>query len=300
MAGFDEFESFLETWEPSERLKHATLSQNINDPYAVKRLFDDCNGSAAVERTKFASGTKIMVNDELAARAFDFFKEKHAGWSDQFKDYVLSKEVPLHKYNVFVKSFASLWVDGRKRRQNSPEMQAIKVSIRDLDCHRYPNHAGKWVVNSVDNSVTPLFTIEEMGVIFDANNGLIEALLPDYIDCLGKDGPEALSELYVRRGVCMPCVPKMRRELNYLSSYSLALGPVEQFAQTYTSSTKRNGNPSIFSAPISAVQHRVVAFAPFIEGMDLAQLEFVVAPSVEETSLQDDGMHGEIREFSFL
>ncbi len=43
-----------------------------------------------------------------------------------------------------------------------------------------------------------------------------------------------------------------------------------------------------------------MAFAPFVDGMDLSQLEFVVAPLVERTPLRDHGEHGGIREFSFL
>ncbi|MGY8684959.1 hypothetical protein Q2941_45535 [Bradyrhizobium sp. UFLA05-153] len=64
-------------------------------------------------------------------------------------------------------------------------MRAIKVSIRNLDRLRYPIRPGKWVITPVDDSVSPFFTEDEMGVILDANNGLIEGLLPDYIDCLG-------------------------------------------------------------------------------------------------------------------
>ncbi len=299
MADFDEYDLFLQTWVPGERLIHASLSQNINDPYSRKRLLDDSTGTAPVKRVQFAAGQKVMADDELAARAFDFFQARHSKWAGHFRDYVLSSDVPETKFNAFVASFADLWVDGKSRRQDSELMRAIKVSIRNLDRLRYPNHAGKWVINPVDDGVSPFFTEDEMGVIFDANTGLIEGLLPDYIDCLGDEGPGSLGDLYVRRGVRMPHIDGLRRELHYLSSYSLALGPVEQFAQTWTPATKDAGIPSIFSAPISAIQHRVVAFAPFIDGMDLAQLEFVVAPPVEETSLRDDGLHGGIREFSF-
>lgn len=299
MADFDEYDLFLENWKPDERLIHASLPQNINDPYSRKRFLGDGTGSANVERTRFVDGQKVMADDELAARAFDFFKDRHTAWAAHFRDYVLSHDVSEHKFNIFVRSFAEQWVDGRSRRQDSEEMRAIKVSIRNLDRLRFPTQVDKWVVNPIDDSVAPFFTEREMDVIFNANIGLIEALLPDYIDCLGDEGPESLGDLYVRRGVLMPNIDILRRELHYLSSYSLALGPVEQFAQTWTPATKDCGIPSIFSAPISAIQHRVVAFAPFIEGMDLAQLEFVVAPPVEDTLLQDDGQHGGIHEFSF-
>jgi hypothetical protein len=295
----DEYDLFLQTWEPGERLVHASLSQNINDPFSRKRLLDDSTGSAPVARTPYSQGQKAMASEELIARAYDFFQDRHAKWAAEFKDYVLDRNVREDTFDTFVTSFAKLWVDGRKRRQDSVEMRAIKASIRDFDqlCHHH--HAGRFVINPIDDAVPPLFTPAEMAAIFEANNGLIEAFLPDYVDHLGEEGPGSLSDLYVRRGVYMPATDLVRRELHYLSSYSLTLGPVEQFAQTWTRTTRDVGEPSIFSAPLPAIQHRVVAFAPFIEGMDLSQLELVVAPPIEEMPLQDDGVHGGIHEFSF-
>ncbi|WP_150117619.1 hypothetical protein [Microvirga vignae] len=208
--------------------------------------------------------------------------------------------MPEDKFNAFVTSFATLWIDGRTRRQDSGEMRAIKkASIRDFDQLCHPAHAGRFVINPVDNGVPPLFTPTEMAAIFEANNGLIEALLPDYIDHLGDEGTGSLDDLYVRRGVYMAAVDTVRRELHYLSSYSLTVGPVEQFVQTWTPATRDTGEPSIISAPLPAIQHRVVAFAPFIQSMDLSQLKFVVAPPVEEIPLQGDGIHGGIHEFTF-
>lgn len=295
----DEYDVFLESWEPGDRLRHATLPQNINDPFIRKRLFDDSTGRAPVERTPFAPGLKIMATDELVVRAYDFFQGRQADWAEQFRDYVLSKGMSAQKLDTFVTSFAQSWVDGKKRRQYSPEMLAIKASIRDFDRICHPAYAGRFVLNPVDAGVAPLLNPTEMAAIFEANRGLIDAFMPDYIDHLGNDGPGALDEVYVRRGVYMPSINAVRRELHHLSSYSLALGPVEQFAQTWTTATRDNGVPSIFSAPLAAIQDRVVAFAPFIAGMDLSQLEFVVAPPIEKMKLRDDGVHGEVHEFSF-
>lgn len=179
-------------------------------------------------------------------------------------------------------------------------MLAIKASIRDYDrlCH---SGARQFVTNEVDDGVPALLTPAEMRAIFEANSGLIDAFMPDYVDYLGRDGPGCLDDLYVRRGVYMPSVvaAEFRRELHYLSSYSLTVGPVEQFARTWTPVTRDNGTPTIFSAPLPAIQDRIVALAPFIEGMDLSQLEFVVAPPIEEMPLRDDGEYNGIREFSF-
>jgi hypothetical protein len=120
-------------------------------------------------------------------------------------------------------------------------MRAIKASIRDYDRLCAPATHGRFVIEVVDDSVPAPFSPEEMALIFEANRGLIDAFLPDYIDHLGPEGPGSLDELYVRRGVFMPLSDSVRRELHDLSSYSLALGPVEQFAQTWTPATRSTG-----------------------------------------------------------
>jgi hypothetical protein len=63
-------------------------------------------------------------------------------------------------------------------------MLAIKASIRDYD---HPNFADRYVINPVDPAIRPLFTLEEMAAIFEANFGLIDALLTDYVDHLGEE-----------------------------------------------------------------------------------------------------------------
>lgn len=61
----------------------------------------------------------------------------------------------------------------------------------------------------------------------------------------------------------------------------------------------RQGVTSIFSAPLPAVQKRIVAFAPFIAKMDLCQLELVVVPPLEKMLFADQGDFGGIREYAF-
>lgn len=296
----DDYDVFLETWEPGERLNYALLPQNQADPLAQQRVVEDSTGAAPLERTPFSRGDKLMSAIELRERMFEYFEENHDRWAEEFRDYLLSREIRSEKIDAYNVSFAEHWVDGRKRRQDSPEMLAIKASIKAHDAAAYRTLANPYVLEELDPTTeAPLFTPEEMASIFDANRGLIDALLPDYIDALASPYLESLGDLYVRRGVYMPQVDYARRELHYLSSYSLSLGPVEQFAQTYTSQTRGRGIPTVFSAPLDAIKFRVVAFAPFVEGMDLRQLELVVAPPTARTPLKYHGVFGDIHEVSF-
>lgn len=295
----DEFDVFLDTWEQGERLRYSLLPQNLSDPLIRRRLLEDSTGVAPLERSAFANGPKVMADEELIARSHQFFVDRQKAWSDSFRDHVLAKGVPPSKFETFSVSFAECWIDGRKRRQDSPAMLAIKASIRDFDLLCNSETAGQFVIHAVDESIQPLFSPLEMAAIFQVNLDLLSVYLPDYIDQLDAGGPTSLDELYIRRGVYMPKRDVIRRELHYLSSYSLALGPVEQFAQTWTPSTRGVGIPSIFSTPVTSIQDRVVAFAPFIENMDLSQLEFVVAPPCRESPLVSRGEFGGIHEYSF-
>lgn len=63
-------------------------------------------------------------------------------------------------------------------------------------------------------SAQPLFNPLKIAPTFQANSGLIDALMPDYIDYLGDEGPGSFDILYVRRGVFMPAVDTIRRELH--------------------------------------------------------------------------------------
>lgn len=295
----DDYDVFLQTWEPSELLDHACLPSNLGDPLVQKSLIDDMSATKNVLRTPYKPGHKVMDDDEIVVRGLGFFQEHQQEWSQQFRDYVLFGGVAEAKFDIFATGFAKLWVDGKSRRQDSPTMMSIKASIREFDRLHHPHYAGKFVITPVNDDAEPLFTPEEMLTIFKANEGLLQSFMPDYLDHLGGQGSRSFGDIFVRRGVRMPEIGAVRQELYYLSSYSLTLGPVEQFAQTWTDQTKLNGVSSVFSAPLAAVQNRVVVFAPFIPGMDLSQLELVVAPPIEPMPLQYEGEFGGLHDYTF-
>lgn len=293
----EEYDVFLEQWVPSERLIHATLPQHVEDPWLTQELFEG-DGGDLVQRTPWTGGTKRMLLQEERARRYDFFIDRQPKWSAHFVDQLLSFGMSGAKVDHLVHCFRTLWVDGA-RRQTSSEMMAIKASIQAHDQATHRLTAGSYVKNEIPSSIAPCFTVSDVDAIFRANSCLLEAMLPEYVDALGVDGPGSVSGLHVHRGVHMPEQQQVRRELYYLSSFSLAIGPPEQFAQQWTSATNGTGTPTIFSAPLPAIQSRVMAFAPFIPEMMLDQLELVVAPPVSETRFSDDGVFGGIVQRSF-
>lgn len=294
-----DYSVFLDSWFPSDQLNHACMDAYVNDPVMEKRLSDDLSGSRKALRTKYAPGRKLISKSESAIRGMDFIVQNQANWSDEFDDYVTSKGINSEKMRQFYEFFREHWIDGNSRRQKNRMALSIKRSIFDYDMFHYGPSIQDFVVNAASPTSEPFFTIEEMGIIFDANTGLLEARLSEYIDHLNSDVLSTFTDLYIRRGVHMRCINTFRIELNHLSSYSLALGPVEQFAQTYSRESQGTGIPSIFSAPIPAVQNRTVAFAPFIPEMPINQFEIIVAPPIEKTSFLYHQIHGDIHEFEF-
>lgn len=259
---------------------------------------EDQSAVGRVRRTLFEPGTKLMTEDEEKLRKFAFFKSNQDNWSEDFRTRLVDEGLDEEKVDSFIRSFATHWIDGSYRRQLSPEMLAIKASIRDHDRFFHSAYAGQYVLTQVPGHFEPLFSPIEMQSIFQINCNLLELYIQDYVTALYSEGDGSINRLYVRRGVHMPKAPgELREELHYLSSYSFALSPVEQFAQTYTKSTQETGVSCIFAAPLPALQKRVVAFAPFIKEMDLRQLELVVAPPVEPTTIVNVGEWGGIREY---
>lgn len=296
----DDYDVFLDTWEPSPQLRHATSDAYLSDPVVRERLLKGDDDPDAVTRAAWSGGPKVMDADEHVVRQADYFADMQPKWSADYRDLLLSNGVPTAKIGLIEEAFRSDWVDGYARRQNTPTMMALKASIRDFDrlCQR--SAAGKYVLNPVPETVQALLTPEQTRALFEANSNLLHVHMPSYLDEFGDPNFAGLNQLYVRRGVFMP-LPEdgIRRELHYLSSYSLALGPVEQFARTWTPASRMTGVPVIFSAPLPALQTRTAAFAPFIAGMDLSQLELVVAPPVEEVPLIAGQEYGGIHEYEF-
>jgi hypothetical protein len=288
------YDQFLDTWVGTRHLEHATLRPNLFDPLAQARLLADVAGATEVPRNVKVTGTyNEMTDEEEALRHLEFFRSHQSSWAEEFRERLVEDGVRSDRVDTFINAMARHWVDGSGRRQGAREMRALKTSIGLHDRKFHPDHAGQFVLNGFDESIEPLFDPEEMWTIFEVNTRMLENHMAAYLREVFGDRAGSINWLFVRRGVCMPHEPKpLLEELHYLSSYSLASGPVELFAQTQ-GKTSCGDRPCIFSAPLPAVQHRVVAFAPFIESMQLEQMEFVVAPPVRPTPIAYHGEYGD-------
>lgn len=279
-----EYGEFLDTWEPTDLLKHTIQNANLFDPVAQAQLLADVTGHGTIPRQIKGRGYNKISDEEALLRQLSFFEGNQKKWSIDFNQRLLDEGVREARLATFIDAMTNIWTDGKKRQEDIV-MQRLKTGIYLHDRLFHANTAGKYVINGVDGSLDPLFDPIEVETLFRVNENMLELHLAEYIQSLHGDRDGSINWLHVRRGVCMPYLPKQYlEEAHYLSSYSLASGPAELFAQTHGRGTC-NGIPCIFSGPVPAIQTRVIAFTPFIENMTVDQIEFVVAPPVKAMPL---------------
>lgn len=297
-----DYDEFLDTWEETDLLRHVTRDPNLFDPYAQQQLLDDVSGAGAITRLVRSKGYNRMSAEEAKVRRLDYFEERQAAWSQDFRQRLLDEGVREDRVDIFLHAMSTIWTDGAAR-QLAPEMQRLKSAIHQHDLRFHQRHAGQFVLSWPDPACEPLFDLGEMRTVFEVNQRMLELHMAEYLEVLFGEREGSINSLYVRRGVCMPQPPgKHLVEAHYLSSYSLASGTVELFAQTQ-GKRQCSAFPCIFSGPVPAIQSRVVAFAPFIADMKLDQMEFVVAPPVEPIALLEQDLLGnatvKIRDYEF-
>jgi hypothetical protein len=299
-SGQDEYDIFLDNWQPSQLSDFVSLESNLFDPLAQQELLNDITADGTVQRTLKVNGTRNnMSAEETDIRKLDFFEEQQPLWSDEFRTRLIDEGLQATAVDRYIKTFNCIWTHS-KSRQTHPDVLAIKAAISCHDRFYTPHTAGAFVKSAVPASTAALFHPQEMAIVFSVNMKMIEVAMADYLNALYGPNEGSINSVYVRRGVCMPGKPgPHREELHYLSSFSLARTPIEQFAQQRTRNTANSGVVCVFSAPIPAIQDRIAAFAPFIHAMDLSQLELVVAPPTSKTPLLDDGEHGTMLEYRF-
>ncbi|MCZ4260547.1 hypothetical protein O4G76_06785 [Limimaricola sp. G21655-S1] len=271
-----------------QNLLYITNESHLYDRHAIERFMKSAASGEPIRIAEYQPGKKEMDDEEKKYRSSGFFEKSQDEWSSIFFAQALGKGISEEALEDYILFFSRVWTDSAPR-QKSATSSRIKASIFNSDLERFKADAGRFCcerpdIKSLYPPQEPLFTPGEIRKIFEINSRLLDVFIGSYLEELSDRFCTSINKLYVGRGVFQDGGDEvMRKERNYLSSYSIFLGPVEQFSQTHTKKTKDNGASVIYSAPLPAVQERVVAFAPFIKGMALDQLELVVAPPVHET-----------------
>lgn len=295
----DSDEGFIDPTAASSLMRYIALDQNLESPRSFARLATHISEDEQLVRTISTPRTiKLLDPVDREILGLEYLKKQQQALSNDFKERLIADGIDEQDVDLFIDAFAKLWTDGRATRQSSNIIQRIKKSVHDHDLHFYPSNAGRFVTYHPDPSILPLFNPNEVGTIFAANSNMMETFIQDYFNQVYEHPSEAsINRFYARRGVALETLPGASlKELNYLSSYSISESITEQFSATCSS---RDSYRCIFSCPVPALQQRIVAFAPFIHGMTIDQLEIVIAPPIELMPLIDDGIHEGIHEYRF-
>lgn len=291
-------EEHLESWTPPEYLLWATNELNLSDAFVFERMMSEGRASSHI-RVTHTPGVKTTSSDEDKYRKLDFFRSTQGEWSAEFRSRLEAKIDP-DLVSKFLNGITSEWIDGRKARHDSQIMQSLKASIQNYDREIHGSKAQEFVLEVIPNTVAPLFDVYDMRNLYEINSSMLEAYMGEYLVELNSHLISSISDLIVRRGIFAEKPTKEHLvELNLLSSYSLSLSASEQFAVTYTSRTKAIGEATIIGCAFPEIQNRVIAFAPFIPGMKIDQLELILPPPVNIAHLTPLKSWGEVTEYVF-
>ncbi|WP_284448008.1 hypothetical protein [Pseudoxanthomonas mexicana] len=292
----DSYEAFLRSFDPNDypALMFASSEPYVHDPLALERLIRHGSiGDATLARDMYRPGTKHVGPEEVEITNLEFFRITQTQNSTELRARLRSAGISSARIDRYMEAFATLWVGTRSQRLHSPQMLEVMASIVQHDLAFHRGAAGRHVVNKPYVETSPLFSPEQMAAVFQANSDMLETALYAYSKHLPESDGWSINRVYARRGMHrVTDIPPVWSEQQYLNSYSLTVTVPEQFAQTYTSASRRAGTPMIVSACLPSIQGRIVAFAGFVEGMSVDQAELVVAPPVREIAVRHLGTHG--------
>lgn len=248
-----------------------------------------------IERSLNNQGIKTIDNSELSTDTFDYFIKNKDALSNEFISELL-RRVDRDEIDLFCEVVAEDWFDGMKKR-NSGRPHNLKSSVYSYISRVYGD---SWATSCVQrreplNEVPPLISENAIATILTVNYQLLYKHIEEWKSQHPKGDFISNDDIFIRRGVSLATpIDKNNKylELDYISSYSLAISAPEKFSQN-----GKNGSPAIINGELSLFNERILFFSPFIPGMDSLQLEFGIIPSEKPLEIYDQGEHGGIREY---
>lgn len=253
------------------------------------------NDEPIIERSKNNKGIKEIDNSELITDALNYFIKNKSALSNEFIS-ELSRKVSKDEIDLFCKVVAEDWFDGMKKR-NSGRPHNLKSSVYSYINTIYGETCASSCVqkDELPNKVPPLISDNAIASILTVNNQMLYKHIEEWKNQHPKGDQINSDDIFIRRGISLTTPINegdKYLELDYISSYSLAISAPEKFSQNST-----HGSPAIINGELSLFTERVLFFSPFIPNMDPLQLEFGIIPSEKPLEIHDQGEHGGIREY---
>jgi hypothetical protein len=294
MSDLTEDEDLTEI-EISDLTKYSELEKYIFDPFYEHRYVKAAsNGLTDIARDPGKPGPKAVSKTESLVSGYSFFEENKEKMRQDYLDRLTSSVISEEKVLRFIKIIAEFWYDGRPERTTSDDIWEIKKSIRNYCIER--TGGTKFAVKDENRDIKPLFETYEMGHLLKVTHEMFDHYMQDYLQSRQDYLENSSNRIYIHRGIRIDELLSEGDyyEYDYINSYSLAQSVPEQFT-----AIARNGKfRTMIGGCVNDFSDQILAFAPFIPGMNIQQLELCIIPGIYPLRVRYDGEYSGINEYT--
>lgn len=268
----------------------------VHDGYQFERYLQAAHyGNAHPDRTHPWVKFKTIAPLEVQLQAMAFFERECDALQREYIRRV-DECIGREKREAFLGAFSSKqWQDGRRAREESPGVLAVKASVKALFEWRGERPR---IVGDTNVAAEPLLEPEETAQLLTETWDWYDNTIQDYIEQHPGGLEMGSNDLCLHRGLVLhkPFIDgEPYFEMGYINSYSMCVSVPEQFAALADGSKREIA--AIVSGELYDFRYRILAFSPFIPGMQSGQLEACVIPSAKEVRVRGQGVYSGIHEY---
>lgn len=277
----------------SDLIRYAELEKYIFDPFYEYRYHQTASyGLKDIPRESGRVGNKAVSETENQVSNYAFFDKNK---EEMQRDYLdrLTKIIDEEKIHRFIEIITTIWYDGRSSRTTSKDIWEIKKSVRN---YLKRGSSRKFTINDGDRDVTPLFNTDELGQLLHVTHEMFDHYIQDYLESRPDNLETSINRIYIHRGIIVDeIIPEGDYyEYDFINSYSLSQSVPEQF----TARVNNGQFGAMIGGCVNDFTNQILAFAPFIPGMDVLQLELCIIPRFIPFCIRYDGEYSGIHEYT--
>jgi len=274
----------------------ATLPQYQESAAFFERFLDAAhNEDGEILRTPNKKGIKLADVSEIDADFLSYFISNKTALEKEFiQD--LKNEIGKVKAKLFCDVISNDWYDGKGLR-NGVRVRGVKCGVKQYLTRVISNKIdlSDLIENYEIANCKQLFSAHEIAKILTIN----DQMMMKHIEVWKSQHPNSdrlsTDNIFLRRGLSLENeidTEQPYREWDYINSYSIAFSTSEMFAQM-----KKGKLPALINGDIGLFNGRILFFSPFIQNMDVGQLEAGIIPSSTLVPIKYQGKHGDIFEY---
>ncbi|VGO11808.1 hypothetical protein PDESU_00355 [Pontiella desulfatans] len=235
------------------------------------------NEGCSLEVSEAGKGEKVVDSCEYISCELSFFERNRLTMEANFRERCL-KKVPEDKFDKYITIMSGVWVKGASATR-SREVKSLYDSVVEFLKTREDNPC-EYIRKPYRTTGEPLFTVGELTHLLITNSELINLYFSNFAEHCREQGYDiSTSEFWLHRGVHLKDPfenGSQYVENRFLTSYTISVSIMEKFAQIIP-----DKKVALISGQLYDLKDQVFAFAPFIPGMPITQMEVVLMPSTK-------------------